>query len=121
MLEGVVIAESLREGTSLDGLRLTIRRLSRWAISDATEAQPEVWTIIEFVADDIDPDKLAEQFAEALDAPGWYIDFHTPDTKYLVFPGKIVRYMRGDAQGRAEAVAYARRVGVPDTQLDWSE
>jgi len=37
MLEGTLISESIREGTSLDDLRLTIRKLSRWAISDAAE------------------------------------------------------------------------------------
>jgi hypothetical protein len=121
MLEGTLIAESLREGTSLDGLRLTIRKLSRWAISDAAEYQPKVWTIIEFVAGEVDPDKLAELFAEALDAPGWYADFQTPETNYVVFPGKAVRYPRGDPAGRAEAIEYAKSVGVPDTQLDWGE
>ena len=50
-----LIAESLREGTSLDDLRLVIRKLSRWAISDAAENQPKVWTIIEFAADDTRP------------------------------------------------------------------
>jgi hypothetical protein len=121
MLQGVVIAESLREGTSLDDLRLVIHKLSRRTISDAADSQPRVWTIVEFVSDDLDPDELAKQFAEALDAPGWYIDFHTPETKYVVFPGKIIRYPRGDAHGRAEAVAFARSVGVPDRQLDWGE
>ncbi len=121
MLEGTLISESIREGTSLDGLRLTIRKLSRWAISDAAEYQPKVWTIIEFASDDTDPEKLAEQLASALDAPGWYADFHTPETNYVIFPRKIIRYPRGDANGHAEAAAYARTVGVPDTQLDWGE
>lgn len=70
MVEGVLIAESLREGTSLDGLRLLVRKLSRWAMSDATDHQPKIWTIMEFDGDDLDPDKLADQFADALDAPG---------------------------------------------------
>jgi hypothetical protein len=38
-----------------------------------------------------------------------------------VFPGKIIRHARGHAAGRAEAVAYARTIGVPETQLDWGE
>ncbi len=121
MLEGTLIAESLHEGTSLDGLRLVIRKLSRWAISDATEDQPKTWTIIEFASDDLDPDKLADQLANVLDAPGWYADFHTPETNYIVFPNKIIQYPRGDTNGRAEAIAYARTVGIPDSQLDWGE
>jgi hypothetical protein len=119
VLEGVLIAESLREGTSLDGLRLAVRKLSRWAMPDATADQPKVWTIIEFTSD-LDPDKLAEQFADTLDAPGWYVDFHTEATKYVVFPRRVFRYARGGADGRAEVAAYARTVGVPDSQVDWS-
>src|SRR5437762_7279764 len=100
MLEGTLISESIREGTSLDNLRLTIRKLSRWAISDAAEYQPKVWTIIEFASDE-DPDKLGEQLASALDGPGWYADFHTAETNYVIFPGKIVQYPRGDARRHA--------------------
>jgi hypothetical protein len=121
MLEGTLISESLREGTSLDDLRLVIRKLARWAISDATANQPKVWTIIEFAADDVEPDKLAEQFAGALDTPGWYADFHTPETNYVIFSGRIFRYPRGNAARRAEAIAHAKSAGVPDTQLDWGE
>jgi hypothetical protein len=121
MLEGTLISESLREGTSLDDLHVTIRKLSRWAISDATDSQPKVWTIIEFATNDLDPDKLAERLASVLDTPAWYADFHTAETNYVIFPGRIVRYARGDAAGRAEAKAYAKSVGVPDTQLDWGE
>ncbi|MGQ0776170.1 MAG: hypothetical protein ACT4NY_17380 [Pseudonocardiales bacterium] len=121
MIEGILIAESLREGTSLDGLRLVVRKLSRWTISDTAEYQPNVWTIIQFSGDDLDPNMLAKQFADALDTPSWYVDFHTTETKYVVFPGKVFRYPRGDTGRRAEVVAYAKMVGVPDTQLDWSD
>lgn len=64
---------------------------------------------------------LADQFAQALDRPGWYVDFHTEDQKYVVFPDKTFVYRRGDARGRAEAVAYARSQGVPHDQCDWGE
>lgn len=120
MVEGVLIAESLKVGTSLDDLQLTVRKLSRWEIADAADHQPTVWTILDFDSDQ-DPDKLAERLANVLDAPSWYVDFSTEEIKYVVFPGKVLRYRRGDGDGRAEAVAYARTVGVPDTQLDWSD
>jgi hypothetical protein len=37
----------------------------------------------------------------------------------VVYRGKIFRYPRGDAAGRADAVAHGRVQGVPDHQLDW--
>jgi hypothetical protein len=37
----------------------------------------------------------------------------------VVYAGQVFRYPRGDAAGRAEAVAYGRARGVPEDQLDW--
>jgi len=37
----------------------------------------------------------------------------------VVYRGKIFRYPRGDAAGRADAVVHGRAQGVPDHQLDW--
>jgi hypothetical protein len=33
----------------------------------------------------------------------------------------VFRYQRGDRSGRARAAQYARTVGVPEAQLDWSD
>ena len=38
---------------------------------------------------------------------------------FVVFPGRIFRYPRGDRAGRAEAEAYGRQLAIPETQLDW--
>jgi len=52
--------------------------------------------------------------------PGkWYAGYATATTKYVVFAGRIFRYQRGDQAARAQAIAYARTVGVPEAQLDW--
>ena len=37
----------------------------------------------------------------------------------MVFRGAVFRYAKGDADGRADAQAFARHRGVPDTQIDW--
>lgn len=37
----------------------------------------------------------------------------------MVYAGCTFHYARGDAAGRAEAVAYGREHGVPEAQLDW--
>lgn len=119
MLEGAVIAESLRAGTSLDGLELVIHKISRGPAASAAEYQPKTWTLIEFSAD-TDPDALAERFAAVLDGPGWYVDFRTETTTYVAYPGRVFRYRRGDPAGREEARAYGRIAGVPEPQLDWA-
>jgi hypothetical protein len=79
-------------------------------------------TFVEWEADGDDVDALAQALADALEpADGWYADFTAGDERVVVFAGKVFRYRRGDAAGRAEAVAYGRSVGTPEHQLDWGE
>jgi hypothetical protein len=120
MVQGTLIAESLRAGAELDGLRLVIRKIRRLAAGDVTVGQPELWTFVEFEAEEADAEVLAELLAEALDQPGWYTDFRTPEETFVVYSGRIFRYPRRDSSGRAEAAAYGRSLGVPENQLDWS-
>jgi hypothetical protein len=122
MITGTLIAESLRVGADLGGVRLVATKISRAAAGDTTIGQPELWTLIEFEADEADGGALAAAFSEVLDQPGgWYVDFRTPAETFVVFAGRIFRYPRGDALGRAEAAAYGRGVGVPEDQLDWPQ
>jgi hypothetical protein len=68
------------------------------------------------------PRSLAESLAEAIDPVlGWYCDFRTDDDTFVVFSEKVFRYQRGHPEGRGEAAAYARLVGVPESQIDWPE
>jgi hypothetical protein len=121
MIEGGLIAESLRVGTRLENLQLTVRKISRIRPLDATPGEPEIWTILDFEADEAGADKLAQTFAATLDDQpvAWYADFRTPAETFVVFPGRIFRYARGDRSGRAEAEDYGRQLAIPETQLDW--
>jgi hypothetical protein len=120
MIEGALIAESIRVGAELDGVRLVTRKISRVVAGDAAAAQPELWTIVEFEAEERDADALADAFAKVLEREGgWYADFRTPDQTFVVFSGRVFRYPRGDTSGRAQAEAYGRSMGVPEDQLDW--
>jgi hypothetical protein len=120
MIEGILIAESLRAGTTLDNLKLTVRKISRFQPQGTTPDQPDVWTTLDFEAGEAEAGKLAQAFADALDQPGWYVDFHSPAESFVVFPGRIFRYPRGDRAARAEAQAYGRQLAIPEPQLDWT-
>ena len=50
MIEGTLIAESLRVGTTLEELNLTVRRISRYQAQGTTGAQPGIWTVLDFDA-----------------------------------------------------------------------
>ena len=120
MIEGTLIVESLRVGTSLDGLRLTVRRISKYQARGTTPDQPDVWTTLDFEAEEAAAGGLALAFADVLDQPGWYVNFESPAESFVVFPERIFRYPRGDVAGRAEAQAHGRQLGIPKPQLDWT-
>jgi hypothetical protein len=119
MLQGALIAESIRPGTSLDDLNLIVRQITRHAPDGTTDEQPPIWTDIYFEVDEKDAGDLAQKLADVLDARGRYADFRSDTETIVVYRGKIFRYPRGDAAGRADAVVHGRAQGVPDHQLDW--
>jgi hypothetical protein len=120
MLEGTLLAESLRVGTTLDNLALTVRKLSRYRVEGHTSDQPEIWTALDFEAKESAAAELAQVFSDALDQPGWYANFQSPREDFVVFPDRIFRYARGSQAGRAEAQAHGRRLAIPEPQLDWT-
>jgi hypothetical protein len=120
VIEGTLIAESLRTGTILENLALTVRRISRYRVPAPAPGQPGIWCALDFEADEAAAEELAHTFAAVLDPPGWYVNFQSPSESFVVFPERIFRYPRGDAAGRAEAQAHGRLLGIPDPQLDWT-
>ena len=120
MITGVIIAESLRTGTSLThDPKLSIRRLDRLEREDAAPGQPKTWTQLESEADEAGAEQLAEALADMLTGPGWYADFHSDTEIFVMIPGRIFRYPAGDKNGRELALAHGRQSGVPESQLDW--
>jgi hypothetical protein len=52
MIEGTLIMESLRVGTNLEDLALTVRKISKYRAGGTTPAQPGIWTTLDFEADE---------------------------------------------------------------------
>lgn len=77
MIEGTLIAESLRVGTTLEDLNLAVRRISRYQAQGTTDDQPGIWTVLDFDADESGAAELARAFADVLDGPGWYANFQS--------------------------------------------
>lgn len=121
-VSGVLIAESLLKSSPLEGVTLHVRKVSRGDVGDVSAGQPLTWTFIEFGVDDQDLADLEEGLSRSLDpVGGWYCDFRTTEETFVVFAGRVFRYIRGDLQARAEVEAYGRSLGVPEAQLDWPE
>jgi len=119
---GALIAESISKNSPLEGVAIEVRKISRRDVGDVSAGQPLTWTFIEFEVDDQVVADLSEALSRSIDpSGGWYCDFRTDEETFVVFAGRIFRYPRGDAEGRAEAEAYGQSVGVPEVQLDWPE
>ena len=120
MVSGYVIAEGMRTDSQLSGIPLELTKIERWAVGNATAEQPSVWTMIKFEFADHDAERVITALAEVLEEQGgWYSDLWLGNERIIVFAGKVFRYTRGDETGRAEAQAYGRAHGVPESQLDW--
>ena len=124
MATGTLIGESIRPGTTLDGVPITVNKIERVEPGNISDEQlasgiPPRWTLLFFEVADSAAPALADALAAILDEPGWYVDFHTADESFVVFCEAVFRYAKGDADGRAEAEAHARAHGVPDAQIDW--
>jgi len=121
-VSGSLIAESLKTGESIEGVPLVIDKIVRAEVGDVEVGQPLTWTFIDFRVDLGHVDAWVDSLSAALDERGgWYCDFRSSDETFVVFAGRVFRYPRGDAAGRARASEHARNVGVPIRQIDWRE
>ena len=125
MVRGTLILESLRPDASLEGFRFVVHEIGRGPAKLSPEqvaaGLPSVWSGIEFELEDERAEDLATALAGLLDPIGWYANFSSDSETFVVYPARVYRYPRGDAQRRAEAQAYGRSLGIPDHQLDWTE
>ncbi len=125
MIKGTLIVESLREETSLTEFRFIVTEVSRGrpklSPQQIAAGIAPVWCVIVFEIEDDRAEQLAGVLARELDPIGWYANFSSPRETYIIYPGRVFRYPRGDPQRRAEAQEYGRRLGIPEPQLDWTE
>ncbi|MFJ2886695.1 hypothetical protein ACIO53_11705 [Streptomyces sp. NPDC087305] len=66
MLQGVLIAESLRVGAQLTGIPLQITKLTRVEMTNRGDGQPRYRTLLEFSAEESAVQRLADQLASCL-------------------------------------------------------
>lgn len=118
-ITGTLVADGLAPGMALE-CGFTVRRLQRISVASPAPDQPSEWTLIDFCCPDDAVGLFTQQLADAMRAGSWYCDFSSESTKYVVFAGRIFAFDRNDATANAEAVEYARGIGIPEAQLDWT-
>jgi hypothetical protein len=118
-VNGLLIKESLADIHVLELVH--INKTESWQVNNPAAYQPAMWTALSFEAEDSQADAIAEKLSQALKLQGWYINASTAMHVYVLFPSKVFKYRRGDSIQRDEAKRYGRSVGIPESQLDWSE
>lgn len=114
---GTLIKESLADETLLDALN--VHRTELWR----TQSRPRYWTALYFTTDVPDfPQRLSHALksADGGESP-WFCDFRAGNVKYVVFPGQVLTYRIGDAEGRAQTVRRCGELGIPAHQTNWED
>lgn len=117
-MKGLLIKESLADTNVLELVSITNEET--WQASNTAVYQPALWTAISFAVADDQADAIAGELSQAL-MQGWYINASTAAHVYVLFPGKVFKYRKGDSLQRTKAKEYGRSLGIPESQLDWSE
>jgi hypothetical protein len=113
---GTIIEQSLTTRSVLD--LVDIISTLTVDVPHAVAGQPAQWTLTEFQTDQ--PDVVAEHLARYLQPGTWYVDFRNDVEVFVVFHQRVLRYDHGDTDGLHAAREYARSVGLPESQLDWT-
>jgi len=115
MIKGTLIKESLSNELILD--LVEIEKVEIWKAENHTVNQPKYWTAISFYTN-------SEEFTYELSnflKDEWYVDLSNNAEKIIVFKNKIIQYKFGDSLGKQQAINYCRKIGIPESQIDWSE
>jgi len=105
VFKGVLIHESLKDKSYLDNIQI-----------DKTYKEKD-WTLHDI---SVKEDKINE-FSKYLSSGPWYVHFweEGKDDIRIVFKDKIFNIKSSDKSTWAEAVAYAKSIGIPEEQLDF--
>lgn len=109
--QGILIKESVSDENILDCL--DINKVEIWKTSD----NPKYWTAIFFTSNY--PDFPASVSKVLIG--NWFVDFKDGNTKYVVFKEKVLKYEIGNQGEKSQVLCECRKMGIPDSQLNWSE
>ena len=119
MFTGVIIRESLRDPAVVNQLKITHEEVEN--IDNAAEGQSSTWHLLSVEVESEKIVEVTDAISKALKKGKWYVDFSSDTEKVVVFPERVFRYPRGNAERRQQAVQYGRSLAIPESQLEWKE
>lgn len=118
MYKGLLLKESLARVEILGSVKVTNVDIKK--VSNAVEGQTRSWTFVYFEVDDQQIHLVAEEMSRILKEK-WYLNINGKDDVYVVFPERVFRYKKSDADVKQAIKNYGIKAGIPADQLDWSE
>lgn len=114
---GLLIKESLDSEDILD--LLEIHKVELWR----TDHRPKYWTALSFTSTQPDlPQRLAEvMIASPIPGESWFVDLKEENTKYIVLRDLVLHYTIGSRAEKEAVCQRLRTLGIPDSQMNWSE
>ena len=117
MYEGVLIKESLSDDSIID--LLNVHKIELWN----TGGTPKYWTMLFFTSNIKDfPEQISKVMLSVQDkGENWFVDFKSGNQKYIVFKDKILKYQIGNQIEKDYVCAECRKMGISDSEMNWSE
>ena len=117
MYKGALIKESIRDDSIID--LLNVHKIELWN----TGGNPKYWTVLFFSSNVMNlPEKFSSVMLDESDCGvNWFVDFKTGNEKYVVFKNKILKYHIGNLTEKEEVCLECRKLGIIDSQMNWSE
>lgn len=114
---GTIIKEGLADELILD--YVSVNKIELWK----TECIPSYWTAIQFTSSHPQfPKLLSKAILNNEDKGGnWYVDMKSGNIKYIVLKDLVLQYKIGDSKEKEAVCQKCRDLGIPNSQLDWSE
>ncbi len=118
LITGIALEESLNTVPN----NIKVNKKEKWDVKNTTKNQPSSWTALHYYGKESQAEEIAQKFSNQLKSGQWYTNFTTSKGEvFVIFPGKIFTYAKGDPKGRKKAIAYGKSINIPKGQLDWKE
>lgn len=96
---GLLLKESLKDASVLKLVKVT--KTETWDVDKAADYQPKIWTAIYFEGKKSEADPVAKSLSLSL-KPRWYTNISTDTDVFVIFPGQVFKYTKGDTQKEKE-------------------
>lgn len=114
--QGVIIKESINDENILDFI--SINKVEVWITND----KPKYWTVLFYTSNQKDFPELLSKVIISDDKVGnWFADMKSGNIKIIVFKDKVLKYQIGNAAEKKLVCEECRKLGIPDSQMNWEE